>query len=338
MCRRESLRTLPWLFWALLSCPRLLEYSSSSFPFATADIAEKMWAENYETTSPAPVLVAEGEQVTIPCTVMTHSWPMVSIRARFCRSHDGSDELILDAVKGHRLMNGLQYRLPYATWNFSQLHLGQIFSLTFNVSTDTAGMYECVLRNYSHGLIMQRFVILTQLETLSRPDEPCCTPALGRYSLGDQIWSPTPWRLRNHDCGMYRGFQRNYFYIGRADAEDCWKPACPDEEPDRCWTVIQRYRLPGDCYRSQPHPPKFLPVTPAPPADIDTGMSPWATRGIAAFLGFWSIFTVCFLCYLCYLQCCGRWCPTPGRGRRGGEGYRRLPTYDSYPGVRKMKR
>ncbi|APA46139.1 protein UL141 [Human betaherpesvirus 5] len=63
MCRRESLRTLPWLFWVLLSCPRLLEYSSSSFPFATADIAEKMWAENYETTSPAPVLVAEGEQV-----------------------------------------------------------------------------------------------------------------------------------------------------------------------------------------------------------------------------------------------------------------------------------
>lgn len=147
-------------------------------------------------------------------------------------------------------------------------------------------------------LIMQRFVILTQLETLSRPDEPCCTPALGRYSLGDQIWSPTPWRLRNHDCGTYRGFQRNYFYIGRADAEDCWKPACPDEEPDRCWTVIQRYRLPGDCYRSQPHPPKFLPVTPAPPADIDTGMSPWALGESRRFWGFGV-----FLPYVSYATC-----------------------------------
>ncbi|AAM00765.1 membrane glycoprotein UL141 [Panine betaherpesvirus 2] len=330
---------------------------------APTGLPKETRAENYEIVSPAPMLVAEGERVTVPCTVMIHQWPLAVIRATFCLSPptERSVELVFNLSRGGEVVVPLEEKLTESrlrggvSYNFTDLHVAHLFSLTFRATASSAGVYECLLRNDSHALVLQRFVVLTHLETLSWADEPCCTPPLGRHSQDRQIWSPTPWRLKHVDCGWssQMGFRRNRFYIepasigdgteinidaGEGEDEECWGPLCqPEEQPDRCWPVVRQYRLPGGCYRSGDKQAKFVPALPptepplATPPEIPTGLSPWATRGVASFLGFWGFFSVGFVCYLIYLHCCRRCL-----GRRG-DGYRRLPQYDEYPGHRRMK-
>nr|AXG21886.1 protein UL141 [synthetic construct]AXG22155.1 protein UL141 [synthetic construct] len=289
-------------------------------------IDHTMWDECYEHNSPAPLIMPTGSQVTVPCAFLPHSWPMVSIRARFCQSEYGGYELKINATNGTAVDDDLTHRLINASWKFHDLAISHYVTLTMNISDNTTGMFDCVLRNATHGFLTSRFTIVTQIETLHRPGDPDCAPKLGFHADGKKIWSSEYNEWQRHQCGTFYGFDRLYYYLAASNQSNT-KPPCPPSEPDRCWPVLQQYVLDGNCFRSQNfrrEPPLPTEKTPVPIFVIDWQ---WVSLGLTMMV----IGGVCLGLVLVVRCACGEMCRNRERFQKKMNAYRPMSTHFMRP-------
>ncbi|AEV80487.1 membrane glycoprotein UL141 [Cercopithecine betaherpesvirus 5] len=306
-------------------------------PRVKADIDYLMWDECYDSGSPAPLIMPLGSRITVPCTFLPHSWPMISIRARFCQSEYAGYELVVNVTNGTLDTDGLTSLLHNASWKFVDMTLGHSVSLSFNITDNTTGMFDCLLRNETHGYMTTRFTVITQIETLHRPGEIECVPKLGLRPDGDKIWTTEYNEWQRHNCGTFYGFDRLYYYLAATNKSNT-KPPCPPNEPDRCWPVVQRYTLDGDCYRIQaPRRRKLRPYSNQHEGGHGLRLMdvPWLTLGLTVML----IGGVCLGMVVVVRLACGECCRNYERFKKKRRGYRplsgqfmRAPDYDElYP-------
>ncbi len=286
----------------------------------STDIDHLSWDQCYEDNSPAPLIMPLGSQITIPCTFLPHSWPMVSIRARFCQSEYAGHELIVNVTNGTLVTDDLTSRLSNASWDFVNLGLAHYITLTLNVTNNTTAMFDCVLRNDTHGRVEKRFTVITFVETLQRPGEPDCKPKLGFNADGDRIWTSEHNEWQRQTCGTFYGFHRVFYYLAKTNHSKHNLP-CPASAPDRCWPVVQQYILDGDCFRIQiPRRRKIHPhLFPHDGQEDDDFIElPWVTLGLTVFL----IGALCAALMLLIRMTCGKCCRSYERFQKKKHGYR----------------
>ncbi|QQL09936.1 Ba164 [Baboon cytomegalovirus] len=286
----------------------------------STDIDHLSWDQCYEDNSPAPLIMPLGSQITIPCTFLPHSWPMVSIRARFCQSEYAGHELIVNVTNGTLVRDDLTGRLSNASWDFVNLGLAHYITLNLNVTNNATAMFDCVLRNDTHGRVTKRFTVITFVETLQRPGEPDCRPKLGFNSDGDRIWTSEHNEWQRQTCGTFYGFDRVFYYLAKTNHSNHNLP-CPPSAPDRCWPVVQQYILDGDCFRIQiPRRRKIHPhLFPHDGQEDDDFIElPWVTLGLTVFL----IGALCAALMLIIRMTCGKCCRSYERFQKKQHGYR----------------